>query len=167
MWSATPRRGSRQSPRARADTDGSLATSGWTPEQALADGQALLRLMTERPPSPEATAVLATIHHRYLGATKPAGGDDVARLSPAPVQSGSLESVAPADALSDLGGTGRRDVDGTNNACERAIGRWVKERSRSMRGYKRPPSVLNVSRLIAAMGNALEGPGFALAEVIA
>ena len=41
----------------------------------------------------------------------------------------------------------------------------VKERYRSMRGYKRPPSVLNVSRLIAAMGNAL-GAGFALAEVI-
>ena len=58
-------------------------------------------------------------------------------------------------------------VDGTNNACERAIGWWVKERYRSMRGSKRPQSVLTVSRLIAAMGNALDGPGFALAEVIA
>jgi hypothetical protein len=57
-------------------------------------------------------------------------------------------------------------LDGTNNACERAIGWWVKERYRSMRGDKRPASVLNVSRLIAAMGNALDGPGFALAEVI-
>ncbi len=36
-----------------------------------------------------------------------------------------------------------------------------------MRGYKRPQSVLNVSRLIAAVGNALEGPGYALAEIIA
>jgi hypothetical protein len=36
-----------------------------------------------------------------------------------------------------------------------------------MRGYKRPLSVLHVSRLIAAMGNALDGPGFALAAVIA
>jgi hypothetical protein len=58
-------------------------------------------------------------------------------------------------------------LDGTNNACERAIGWWVKERYRSMRGYKRPQSVLNVSRLIAAMGNTLDGPGFALAAVIA
>lgn len=57
--------------------------------------------------------------------------------------------------------------DGTNHACERASGWWVKERYRSMRAYKRPASVLNVSRLIAAMGNALSGPGFALAEVIA
>jgi len=36
-----------------------------------------------------------------------------------------------------------------------------------MRGYKRPRSVLNVSRLIATIGNALDGPGFALAEVVA
>jgi hypothetical protein len=36
-----------------------------------------------------------------------------------------------------------------------------------MRGYKRPESVLNVSRLLAAIGNALDGPGFPLAEVIA
>ena len=36
-----------------------------------------------------------------------------------------------------------------------------------MRGDKRPLSVLHLSRLIAAMGNALAGPGFALAEVIA
>ena len=57
-------------------------------------------------------------------------------------------------------------LDGMNNAGERAIGWWVKERSRSMRGYQRPASVLNVSRLITAMGNALAGPGFALAEVI-
>lgn len=58
-------------------------------------------------------------------------------------------------------------LDGTTNACERAIGWWVKERYRTMRGYQRPESVLHVSRLIAAMGNALDGPGFALAEVVA
>jgi len=57
-------------------------------------------------------------------------------------------------------------VDGTNNACERAIGWWVKERYRAMRGDKRSQSVLNVSRLIAAMGNALDGPGFVLTAVI-
>ena len=58
-------------------------------------------------------------------------------------------------------------MDGTNNACERAIAWWVKERYWAMRGYKRRLSVLHVSRLIAAMGHALDGPGFALAEVIA
>jgi len=33
-------------------------------------------------------------------------------------------------------------LDGTNNADERAIGWWVKERYRTMRGYKREQSVL-------------------------
>jgi len=46
-------------------------------------------------------------------------------------------------------------LDGTNNADERAIGWWVKERYRSMRGYKRQQSVLNLSRLIAHCGNHL------------
>lgn len=40
----------------------------------------------------------------------------------------------------------------------------MKERYRPMRGDKRPQSVLNVS---PAMGNALDGPDFALAEVVA
>jgi hypothetical protein len=46
-------------------------------------------------------------------------------------------------------------LDGTNNADERAIGWWVKERYRTMRGYKRERSALNVSRLIAYCGNHL------------
>ena len=45
------------------------------------------------------------------------------------------------------GADGER-IDGTNNACERAIGWGVKERYRSMRGYKRQQSVLNVSTLL-------------------
>ncbi len=31
-------------------------------------------------------------------------------------------------------------LDGTNNACEHAIAWWVKERYRTMRGYKVPES---------------------------
>lgn len=57
-------------------------------------------------------------------------------------------------------------LDGTNNADERAIGWWVKERYRSMRGYKREKSVLNVSRLIAFCGNHLT-KGLDLASIIA
>jgi hypothetical protein len=44
-------------------------------------------------------------------------------------------------------------LDGTNNATERAIGWWIKERYRTMRTYKRLQSVLNVSRLIAHLGS--------------
>lgn len=43
-------------------------------------------------------------------------------------------------------------LDGTNNATERAIGWWVKERYRTMRTYKRRESVLNVSNLICYLG---------------
>jgi transposase-like protein len=50
---------------------------------------------------------------------------------------------------------GKPILDGTNNANERAIGWWVKERYRTMRGYKREQSALNVSRLIANCGNHL------------
>jgi hypothetical protein len=39
-------------------------------------------------------------------------------------------------------------LGGTNNACERAISWWVKERYRTMCGYKRPQSAVNVSRLM-------------------
>lgn len=57
--------------------------------------------------------------------------------------------------------TGRQSLDGTNNATERSIGWWIKERYRRMRGYKREQSALNVSRLIAYSGSRLE-PGLNL-----
>jgi hypothetical protein len=41
------------------------------------------------------------------------------------------------------------EVDATNNAAERAIGWGVKERYRTMRGYKRNESILNVTNLTA------------------
>jgi len=61
---------------------------------------------------------------------------------------------------------GKPILDGTNNADERAIGWWVKERYRTMRGYKREQSALNVSRLIAFCGNHLS-KGLDLASIIA
>jgi hypothetical protein len=151
-----------------ADADGSLAAIGVAPEQAVADCQDLLRLMTERQPSPEAAAVLAAIHRRYLGATTPVKGEPMSlayRLRLFSLDRWNLWGRLTR--YRTWAGPAGERLDGTNNACERAIGWWVKERYRTMRGYKRPASVLHVSRLIAAMGNALDGPGFALAEVIA
>jgi hypothetical protein len=151
-----------------SDADGSLAAIGVRPAQAVADAQELLRLMTERQPSPAASATLEVIHRRYLAAPKPRAGEPMSvayRLR--------LFSLDRWNLWRRLtryrhweGPDGER-LDGTNNACERAIGWWIKERYRSMRGYKRVASLLNVTRLIAAMGNALDGPGFPLAEVIA
>jgi hypothetical protein len=46
----------------------------------------------------------------------------------------------------------RADLDGTNNASERVIGWWIKERYRTMRGYKRAESVRNIVTLTARMG---------------
>jgi transposase-like protein len=57
-------------------------------------------------------------------------------------------------------------IDGTNNHCERAIGWWVKERYRSMRGYKQTNSALGISRLIAYAGNNL-ARGLRLANLMA
>lgn len=150
------------------DAGGSLAAIGVRPAQAVADCQALRRLMTERQPPPEARALLEAIHRRYQGAAKPPKGGT---MSPAyRLRLFSLDRWNPWPRLTryrSWEGPDSETVDGTNNARERAIGWWVKERYRSMRGYKRPESVLHVSRLVAAMGNALDGPGFALAEVIA
>jgi len=50
-------------------------------------------------------------------------------------------------------GPGGVTLDGTNNATERAIGWWVKERYRTMRTYKRKESVLNVCNLICHLGS--------------
>jgi hypothetical protein len=150
------------------DVDGSLAGIGVPPQQAVADCQDLLRLMTERQPTPEASATLAAIHRRYLGAAKPPAGGTMSlayRLRLFSLDRWNLWGRLTR--YRTWQGPAGETLDGTNNACERAIGWWVKERYRAMRGYKRPQSVLNVSRLIAAMGNALDGPGFALAEVIA
>jgi transposase-like protein len=62
--------------------------------------------------------------------------------------------------------TGRQRLDGTNNATERSIGWWIKERYRTMRGYKREQSALNVSRLIAYAGSLLKN-GLHLSTLIA
>jgi hypothetical protein len=154
-------------PALSVDADGSLAALGILPAQALADCQELRRLVTERQPTPEASATLAIIHRRYLKAAKPPTGGTMSLAYRLRLFSLDRWNLWPRlTRYRTWEGPGGETLDGTNNACERAIGWWVKERYRTMRGYKRPQSVLNVSRLIAAMGNALDGPGFALAEVI-
>ena len=47
-------------------------------------------------------------------------------------------------------------LDGTNNACERLIGWWIKERYRTMRGYKRTLSIRNVVAVTSLLGAASE-----------
>lgn len=55
-------------------------------------------------------------------------------------------------------------LDGTNNVTEQIIGNSIKERYRTMRGYKRRDSIRNVSSLISWV--RAKGPGYDLAEVV-
>jgi transposase-like protein len=56
-------------------------------------------------------------------------------------------------------------LDGTNNVTEQVIGQRVKERYRTMRGYKREQSILNVSSLIGWV--RMKGADYDLAELLA
>jgi transposase-like protein len=54
-------------------------------------------------------------------------------------------------------------LDGTNNVTEQVIGQCVKERYRTMRGYKRNESILNVSSLIGWV--RANGPDYQIGEL--
>lgn len=56
-------------------------------------------------------------------------------------------------------------LDGTNNVTEQIIGQCVKERYRTMRGYKRKESIRNVSSLIGWM--RMKGTDYNLGELVA
>ena len=56
-------------------------------------------------------------------------------------------------------------LDGTNNVTEQIIGQRIKERYRTMRGYKRTQSILNVSSLIGWLG--IKGHADELSRLVA
>ena len=56
-------------------------------------------------------------------------------------------------------------LDGTNNVTEQIIGHSIKERYRTMRGYKRDASILNVSGLIGWI--RAQKPGYDLTPLVA
>jgi hypothetical protein len=157
-------------PELACDADGSLAEIGVAPAQALADNDELLRLVQERQPTPAANAKLEEIHSRYAQArsARKLGQDKETLAYRMRLFSLDRWNLWPRLTLyRRWRGAHDERLDGTNNATERAIGWRVKERYRTMRGYKRKASVLNVSRLIAWAGNLLDGDGADLAEVIA
>ena len=136
------------------DADGSLKAIGVSREQAAADLTRLGELIKER--KREQGSELEAMHRRYLQAPPP--------------QEGEHQTLAYRLRLLFLDrwnlwhrltryrtwkGPKGETLDGTNNACERAIGWWIKERYRSMRGYKVPGNAVRVSRLLAWCGNFL------------
>lgn len=61
-------------------------------------------------------------------------------------------------------GTHGESLDGTNNVTEQIIGHSIKERYRTMRGYKRRDSIRNVSSLISWV--RAKGADYDLGEII-
>lgn len=146
--------------------DTSLSELQITPLQALADLQRLGELIHSR--QPDEQVEVQALYERYAQAAPPKQGKP-ARLAYR-IRNLFLDRWNLWPRLTYYrtwkDKEGNQILDGTNNADERAIGWWVKERYRTMRGYKREQSVLNVSRLIAFCGNNLS-KGLDLASVIA
>ena len=153
-------------PKVESDEDGSLAAIGVTPDQALEDLRHLGELILSR--QPEEENQLEEMHHRYTGAPPPRQGEKATaayRLRLMYLDRWNL--WRPLTYYRIWQGPQGETIDGTNNGCERAIGWWVKERYRTMRGYKRPKSAVNVSRLLAWCGNHLNRGGADLALLVA
>lgn len=157
----------RMIPELARDADGSLAAIGVDALQAVTDVAALWTLIQARQPTDDARRQLRTIHRRYQPAAVPRSGE---RASLAyRLRLFSLDRWNLWERLTRYRtweGPAGEVLDGTNNATERAIGWWVKERYRTMRGYQRTASVQRVSRLIAWAGNQLAGPGADLGLVV-
>ena len=149
-----------------AGQDHSLDAIGISPEQALSDLGALKEMIHSR--RPEDQPRLEGIYLRYANAHRPGKGKkhsvayrirnlfmDRWNLWPRLTFYRNWKDEYENEIL-----------DGTNNHCERAIGWWIKERYRSMRGYKQGRSALGISRLIAFAGNHL-ARGLRLADLMA
>jgi len=153
-------------PLAAQDADGSLGVIGVAPEQAVADLARLGELIHSRQPDEEDE--LRTFHLRYLQAAPPRKGEQASlayRLRLLFLDRWNLWPLLTR--YRTWQGPQGETIDGTNNGAERAIGWWIKERYRTMRGYKRSQSAVNISRLLAWAGNHLKTGGADLALLIA
>ena len=148
------------------DADGSLAAIGLTPQQAIDDLIRLGQLIQSR--QPEEAPELEKMHLHYIGASPPVKGETAStayRLRLLLLDRWNLWPYLTRYRTWE--GPHGETLDGTNNSSERAIGWWIKERYRTMRGYKRRKSAVNVSRLLAWCGNHLDRGGADLALLIA
>ena len=153
-------------PAVARDADRSLLAVGVTPQQALADLERLVECVRTR--RPEAGAELEQLFYRYAPARAPRPGESASlayRIRLLFLDRWNLWSRLTC--YRTWRGPQGQTVDGTNNGCERGIGWWIKERYRTMRGYKRPQSAIQVSRLLAWCGNHLQRGGADLAPLLA
>jgi hypothetical protein len=153
-------------PEATSDRDGSLAAIGVAPEQAEADLKRLGELIRTR--RPQDVDELAEMHLRYIGASPPGAGEKASVAYRLRLLFLDRWNLWPRlTRYRTWQGPNGETIDGTNNDSERAIGWWVKERYRTMRGYKRKKSAVNVSRLLAWCGNHLNRGGADLSSLVA
>lgn len=117
-----------------------------SPELLARDLALIQHLVWVRPPN--APQLLRDLYHRYQAAPTPPAG----RKHPVWYRMRMLVARLWNKWNRLTLDQHRDDLDGTNNACERVIGWWIKERYRTMRGYKRHESVKNVVTLTARMG---------------
>ena len=149
-----------------SDADNSLSAIGVEPEQAKEDLERLGELIRSR--QPEEVEELRKMHFRYIHASPPQKGEKASAAYRLRLLFLDRWNLWPRlTRYRTWRGPRGQTIDGTNNGTERAIGWWIKERYRTMRGYKRPRSALNVSRLLAWSGNHLDRGGADLALLIA
>ncbi len=138
-------------PAVTGDADGSLAAIDVPADQAIDDLARLENLIRTR--RPQDVNELAEMHLRYIAAAPPERGQKASvayRLRMLFLDRWSLWPRLTR--YRTWQGPNGETIDGTNNGSERAIGWWIKERYRTMRGYKRTESAVNVSRLLAWCG---------------
>jgi transposase-like protein len=117
-----------------------------SPADLVRDLESLQGLIRKRPK--DALDKLEALYHRYKAAPVPKKGQRHTVWYRTRMLVTRLWDRWPNLTLDQR----RDDLDGTNNSSERLIGWWIKERYRTMRGYKRPKSVKNVATLTARMG---------------
>jgi hypothetical protein len=117
---------------------------------------------------PEDVNELQTMHDRYLVASPPGAGEQATTAYRLRLLFLDRWNLWPRlTKYRTWQGPDGETLDGTNNSSERAIGWWIKERYRTMRGYKRRKSAVNVSRLLAWCGNHLNRGGADLSLLLA
>ena len=132
-------------------------------EQFLADLQSLEAIITGLPH--DGQQQLTELAERYQGAPPPRPGSRASmwyrmRL----LTLDWSEHWSRLVRFQSWRGAHGEQLDGTNNVTEQIIGQRVKERYRTMRGYKRDASILNVSSLLGWIG--MQPAGYNLGELM-
>jgi Transposase IS66 family len=152
-------------PLVQHDSDSSLSAIGVTGQQAAADLERLGELVKSR--QREQGSEVEALHRRYLQASPPREGEHQSlayRLRLLFLDRWNLWHRLTRYRI--WKGPKGEQLDGTNNASERAIGWWIKERYRCMRGYKVPENAVRVSRFLAWCGNFLKQGGADLVPLL-